>query len=59
MRVPPISSVFSGFHSSPMSNACETMRVPGLRSASSFGRSFMLSDWRRYSVTTVASLMSA
>ena len=34
------------------------MRVPGLSSAISFGRSFRFSDGSRYSITTVASLMS-
>ena len=48
----------SGFHS-PMSNWCETMRVPTFNSLSSFGRSFMLTSGSRYSVTTVASWKSA
>ena len=41
-----------------MSKACETMRVPGFSSLFSFGISFRFSDGSRYSVTTVASLMS-
>ena len=41
-----------------MSNACDTIRVPGLSSLLSFGISFWFSDGSKYSVTTVASLMS-
>ena len=41
-----------------MSNACETMRVPGFSSFISFGISFTLSDGSRYSVTTDAPLRS-
>ena len=42
----------------PMSNECDTMRVPGFSCELSFGISRRLSDGSRYSVTTVASLMS-
>jgi hypothetical protein len=41
-----------------MSKECETMRVPGFSSALSFGISFTLRLGSRYSVITVASLMS-
>ena len=41
-----------------MSNECDTMRVPGFSSFMNFGMSFRLRLGNRYSVTTVASLMS-
>src|SRR5882672_7087658 len=55
----PLTVCFCCGFQSPMSNACETMRVPGFNSFISLGASFRLSGSRRYSVTTVAGLMSA